>query len=88
MILSICICSNTSKDEECDKVDQIWREAEQLLRKPIWLEPDQQQARHHLLSLSPGLYVCSSLSLGLYVSSSSLNLFCQLALKQTFWCEK
>ena len=57
MILSMCICSNTSKDasarlpdEECDKVDQIW-----LFRKPIWLEPDQEQDTIWWLQLSPGL---------------------------------
>ena len=40
MILSMCICSNASKDEECDKFDPILREVGQLLRKPIGLEQE------------------------------------------------
>ena len=28
------------QDEECDKLDQIWREVGQLLRKPIGLEQE------------------------------------------------
>ena len=50
MILSMCICSNTSKDVRARAREpsrwgmwQGWSNLEELLRKPIWREPDQQQ---------------------------------------------
>ena len=72
MILSMCICSNTSKDVSARDPSrwgmwQGWSNLEGAFEE-IHLVGTRSRARHHLAS-SPGLYVCSS----------HLNLFGQLA---------